>query len=172
MDFMTAAFALPAIQKDRSSTISFRVNGSEVSMHVEASESLLDVLRDRLGLTGAKRGCDGGECGACTTIVDGKAMCSCLIPAFRLSGADVRTVEGEGTPENPSRIQKALVDHGAFQCGFCTPGITMSLTAIFRANPHPTEQEIRTALQGNVCRCSGYIKLLEAARVLSSGGGS
>ncbi|MGE0340806.1 MAG: (2Fe-2S)-binding protein [Xanthobacteraceae bacterium] len=169
---MAAAVPLPAIQKDRSSTISFRVNGNEVSAHVEASETLLDVLRERLGLIGTKRGCDGGECGACTTIVDGKAMCSCLIPAFRLPGADVRTIEGEGTPENPSQIQKALVDHGAFQCGFCTPGVTMSLTAVLLANPHPSDQEIRIALQGNVCRCSGYIKLLEAARALSSGGAS
>ncbi len=157
------------VKEEKSSTISFRLNGNEISVLAAPSETLLELLRDQLGLTGTKRGCDGGECGACTTIVDGKAMCSCLIPAFRLDGAEVRTIEGEGTPDAPSRIQKTLIDHGAFQCGFCTPGVTMSLAALFRLNPRPSEQEIRIALQGNVCRCSGYVKLIAAAKSLASG---
>ncbi len=148
-----------------------RINDVDMSLEVMGSDTLLALLRDRLGLTGTKLGCNAGECGACTVIVDGRAVCSCLMPAWRLDGCHVHTIEGVGAGGKLSRIQQALVDHGAFQCGFCTPGVVMSLTALFQADPAPDEADIRIALQGNVCRCSGYVQLIAAAKSLLPEGG-
>lgn len=146
-----------------------RVNGAPVCVNVAGADTLADVLRDQLRLTGTKIGCNAGECGACTVIVDGRAVCACIFPAWRLDGSEVLTVEGVGTAGALSRIQQALIAHGAFQCGFCTPGVVMSLTALFAVDPRPTENAIRLALQGNVCRCSGYVQLVAAAMSLVPG---
>lgn len=143
-----------------------RINDVDVALEVNGSDTLLTSLRDRLGLTGTKLGCNAGECGACTVIIDGKAACSCLIPAWRMAGSVIYTIEGVGVGGKLSPIQQALVNHGAFQCGFCTPGVVMSLTALFQADPKPDETDIRVALQGNVCRCSGYVHLIAAAKSL------
>ena len=119
------------------------------------------MLRD-LGLKGTKIGCASGECGACTVIVDDRAVCACLMPVGRVGNRNVETIEGVGTVASPHPLQKALHEHGAFQCGFCTPGVVMSLLALLRAHPSPSDTQVRSALQGNVCRCSGYQKLLAA----------
>ena len=145
------------------------VNGVEHRANVSAHDSLATVLRDHLNLKGTKIGCNAGECGACTIILDDRAVCACLVPALRAQGSSIRTIEGEGRPESLSRIQQALLDHGAIQCGFCTPGVVMSLAALFQRHPSPVEQQIRIALQGNVCRCSGYTKIIEAAKSLVEG---
>lgn len=146
-----------------------RVNGAPVCLNVAGADTLADVLRDQLHLTGTKIGCNAGECGACTVNVDGRAVCACIFPAWRLGGSEILTVEGVGTAGALSPIQKALIAHGAFQCGFCTPGVVMSLTALFAVDPRPTETAIRIALQGNVCRCSGYVQLVAAAMSLVPG---
>ena len=140
------------------------VNGEKHCVQVTPEDSLAFVLREKLGLTGTKIGCQAGECGACTVLVSGRAVCSCLFPALRTEDAEVVTIEGTSRPDQPSVIQRAMVEHGAFQCGFCTPGVIMSLTALFDQNPHPDERQIRIALQGNVCRCTGYIKIIAAAK--------
>jgi carbon-monoxide dehydrogenase small subunit len=144
--------------------IRLRVNGADHRLEVAGAETLADILRDRLGLTGTKIGCNAGECGACTVVMAGRAVCACLVPAARADGAAIRTIEGVTPPEGLSPLQQALVDHGAFQCGFCTPGVVMSLTVLFERVPGAEEHEIRVALQGNVCRCSGYVRLIEAAK--------
>jgi len=144
--------------------LDFRVNGAAARVRCRPWDSLAQVLREGLGLTGTKIGCNAGECGACTVLVDGVAVCACLYPALRAGGRSVRTIEGVATDGRLSALQAALVRHGAFQCGFCTPGVVMSLTALLETSPQPQEAEIRIALQGNVCRCSGYVGLLEAVR--------
>ena len=144
------------------------VNSEKHCVPVTAEHSLAHLLREKLGLTGTKIGCEAGECGACTVLVDGRAVCACLYPAIRAEGTDVVTIEGTGSPDHPSPLQRALVEHGAFQCGFCTPGVVMSLTALFDRHPRPNEQQIRIALQGNVCRCTGYIKILAAAQSVAA----
>jgi carbon-monoxide dehydrogenase small subunit len=132
---------------------------------VEGSMRLIDVLRDRLGHTGTKEGCGEGECGACTVIVDGRSVNSCLFPALEVEGRSVMTIEGlQEDPSVLSPIQKAFVDHGAIQCGFCTPGMIMSVKALLDANPDPSEAEIREALVGNLCRCTGYVQIVEAVK--------
>jgi carbon-monoxide dehydrogenase small subunit len=145
--------------------ISFILNGSEVSVMVDGHLRLLDVLRRTLGLTGTKEGCGEGECGACTVILDGKAVNSCLYPAYEVEGRSVTTIEGLHMPEHKlSRIQQTFVDNGAIQCGFCTPGMIMSAKALLDSNPNPSEEEIRDALQGNLCRCTGYVQIVEAVK--------
>lgn len=145
-------------------SVSLCINGEAHQLGVRGSETLAELLRDRLGLTGTKIGCNAGECGACTVILDDRAVCACLVPAARADGRQVRTVEGLATANGLSPLQQMLVEHGAFQCGFCTPGVLMSLTALFERVPRPGEHQIRVALQGNVCRCSGYVRLIEAAK--------
>jgi carbon-monoxide dehydrogenase small subunit len=147
------------------SEISFTLNGSAVTLSVEAHRRLLDVLRDDLGLTGTKEGCGEGECGACTVIVDGRAVNACLYPAPEVDGKQVVTIEGLAGPENElSVIQKAFTDCGAVQCGFCSPGMIMSTKALLDEIPDPTDEEIREALLGNLCRCTGYVQIVEAVK--------
>ncbi|NIM18115.1 MAG: 2Fe-2S iron-sulfur cluster binding domain-containing protein [Candidatus Aminicenantes bacterium] len=145
--------------------INFVLNGSEVTVAIEAHKRLIDVLRGPLGLTGTKEGCGEGECGACTVIVDGRAVNSCLYPALEVEGKSVTTIEGLlGTDNNLSIIQEAFVDQGGIQCGFCTPGMIMSTKALLDDNPDPTEEEIRDALLGNLCRCTGYVQIIESVK--------
>lgn len=152
-------------------TITFILNGSEASVGIEPHKRLIDLLRGPLGLTGTKEGCGEGECGACTVIVDEKAVNSCLFPAMEIQGKHVVTIEGlRGQDNNLSVIQQSFVDQGGIQCGFCSPGMIMSTKALLGANPSPGEDEIRAALLGNLCRCTGYVQIIQsvqhAARVL------
>jgi carbon-monoxide dehydrogenase small subunit len=145
--------------------ISFILNGSKVNVTVDGHLRLIDVLRNTMGLTGTKEGCGEGECGACTVIVDGKAVNSCLYPAHEIEGKSIITIEGLAAPRHKlSKIQQAFVDNGAIQCGFCTPGMIMSAKALLDSNPNPSEEEIRDAFQGNLCRCTGYVQILEAVQ--------
>ena len=143
------------------------MNG-KVRKIANGSATLLEVLRDELGLTGAKRGCNQGVCGTCTVLIDGRAARSCLALAGLLEGAAVTTVEGLSPPGELSHIQRAFVDTGAIQCGFCMPGMVVAATALLSENPSPTDAEIREGLGGNLCRCSGYVKVIEAVRTAAS----
>jgi carbon-monoxide dehydrogenase small subunit len=144
--------------------ISFTVNGRRIEREVKAETRLLDLLREDLSLTGAKEGCGEGECGACTVLLDGKAVASCLVLAPQVDGKEVLTVEGLADGDELHPIQRAFVEKGAVQCGFCTPGFIMSTYALLKENPDPSDEEILTALEGNLCRCTGYTKILEAVR--------
>lgn len=148
-----------------SKEISFILNGSEVRVAVEGHQRLIDILRGPLGQTGTKEGCGEGECGSCTVIINGRAVNSCLYPAPEAEGKTVTTIEGlQGTKNELSVIQKSFVEEGAIQCGFCTPGMIMSAKALLDSNPAPSEEDIRDALQGNLCRCTGYIQIIEAVK--------
>ena len=142
--------------------ITFKVNGEEVSLEVDVRESLLEVLRKRLHLTGTKKGCEVGECGACTVIINGETVDSCIYLAIWADGKEVRTIEGEEKNGNLSRIQQAFVDEGAVQCGFCTPGFVMSATALVEGGEKLTREEIRRGMAGNLCRCTGYQNIVRA----------
>ncbi len=144
------------------SKLNFTLNGKPVEIDVADNARLLDVLRDTLGLTGTKEGCGVGECGACTVIVDGDAVDSCLYPALRANGKSVTTIEGLSQDGRLDRLQQAVLDHHALQCGFCTPGFIMSAKALLDKNPHPTRDEVKVAIAGNLCRCTGYEQLIEA----------
>ena len=145
-------------------TIHLTLNGESRAFTVEPQETLLHVLRERAHLTGAKKGCDLGECGACTVIMDGRAVNSCCAFAIEADGSTVETIEGIGTADEPHPLQQAFIDAGAIQCGYCTPGMIMSAEALLRKNPDPTEDEIRLALSGNICRCSGYVQIVRAVK--------
>jgi aerobic carbon-monoxide dehydrogenase small subunit len=138
------------------------VNGEQVEAAVESNRTLLQFLREDLGLTGTKHGCGLGDCGACTVILDGKPVNSCLVLAVQANGKDVLTIEGLAANGRLHPIQQSFVDKGAIQCGFCTPGMILSAKALLDENPKPSELEIRTAISGNLCRCTGYQKIVEA----------
>jgi len=142
--------------------IILKINGESYEVSVKPRETLLEVLRDTLGLTGTKEGCDTGKCGACTVLIDGKAVRSCLTLAVTARDKEITTIEGLAHGEELHPIQRAFVDHGALQCGFCTPGMIMISKAFLEENPEPTEREIREALVGNICRCTGYDKIVRA----------
>ncbi len=143
------------------------VNGMEHELDVRPTARLIDVLRLQLGLTGVKEGCSEGECGACTVIVDDKAVDSCLVLAAQVRGKKVLTVEGLAGDDGLDLLQRMFIEHGAVQCGFCTPGMLMSAKALLMADPHPTEEAIRLALAGNLCRCTGYTTIVAAVRAAS-----
>jgi carbon-monoxide dehydrogenase small subunit len=138
------------------------VNGQSHTLVVNPNTTLLDMLRNNLGLTGTKKGCELGDCGACTVILDGKTVNSCLVLAVEASGKEVLTTEGlaEGSELHP--LQKAFIDYGAIQCGYCTPGMILSAKALLEGNPSPSQKEIKAAIGGNLCRCTGYIHIIEA----------
>ena len=140
------------------------INGEEVVAEVNPSMSLAEFLREKLYLTGTKIGCGKGECGACTIIMDGKAVTSCIIPVMRAQGAVIETIEGLAHGEKLHPIQEAFVEEGAIQCGFCTPGMIMSSKALLDANPSPSKGEIKEALGGNICRCTGYVNIENAVQ--------
>jgi aerobic-type carbon monoxide dehydrogenase small subunit (CoxS/CutS family) len=144
--------------------VRFTVNGREVEVETDAETRLLDLLREDLRLTGTKEGCGEGECGACTVLLDGRAINSCLVLAPQVDGKEVLTIEGLAKGTELHSIQRAYVEKGAVQCGFCTPGFIMSTYALLQENPSPTDEEILTALEGNLCRCTGYTKIVEAVR--------
>lgn len=142
--------------------IRFNLNGEDIAVMADPNERLLDVLRDGLHLTGTKEGCAVGECGACTVIMEGKAVTSCLVPAGSAAGKKVITIEGVGSQGALDPIQQAVLDHHALQCGFCTPGFILSAKALLDENPDATKTQIRRAISGNLCRCTGYEQLTEA----------
>ncbi len=138
------------------------INGESRQMLVEPFYSLLDCLRDEAQLTGTKKGCDEGDCGACTVLMDGKPVTSCLVLAHSAHDARITTIEGLAGVDSLSPVQKAFVEHGGLQCGFCIPGLIMSATGFLQENPNPTEEDVRFAIGGNLCRCTGYARVVEA----------
>ena len=147
-----------------SQTISVEVNGTTYEREVEARRLLIHFLRDDLDLTGSHVGCDTGNCGACSVLLDGTLVKSCMLLALQADGATIDTVEGLAEDEQLSPLQQAFSDHHALQCGYCTPGMLMSATALLRDNPRPTDEEITRAIQGNICRCTGYWNIFEAVK--------
>jgi len=147
--------------------LKFSLNGELKEVIVSPSDMLVDVLREKLNLTGTKKGCGKGECGACTVIMNGETVNSCLVPAMKAMDAEVETIEGIGSPERLHPLQEAFMDLGAIQCGFCTPGMIMSSKALLDKNPKPGKKEIREAISGNICRCTGYVKIEEAVLAAS-----
>ena len=144
-------------------TINFTINGKAMELQVDVRESLLDMLRNRLHLTGTKQGCSVGECGACAVLIDGQSIDSCIYLAVWADGKDIVTIEGlTGADGSLTDLQQNFVDKGAVQCGFCTPGFVVSATALLDKNPNPSKDEIRRGLSGNLCRCTGYQKILDA----------
>jgi len=142
--------------------ISFTLNGKLQELEVEPHELLLDVIRERVGLTGAKRSCDVQVCGACTLLVDGKPVSGCTTLAFEVRGRSVLTIEGLASNGKLHPLQQAFIEHGGFQCGFCTPGMILSAKALLDENPNPTEEELKHYMHGNICRCTGYKKIIES----------
>lgn len=138
------------------------VNGEEVFLEVESNKTLLWLLREELELTGTKEGCGAGECGACTVILNGKAVNSCLVMALEADGGYVQTIEGEAKNGNLSKLQESFIKHNGLQCGFCTPGMIMSARALLNKNPKPNREEIKEAMQGNLCRCTGYEAIIKS----------
>jgi carbon-monoxide dehydrogenase small subunit len=148
--------------------IGLRVNGEEQEADVWEGESLLYVLRERLGFPGSKNACEQGECGSCSVLLDGKLVCACLVLAAQAEGHEVVTVEGLGEEGGLHRVQEAFVTAGAVQCGFCTPGLVVAVADLLERTPDPGEDEIREALSGNLCRCTGYSKIFDAVRMAAS----
>ena len=160
------ASATPATSR----TITVEVNGESYEREVDARKLLIHFLRDDLDLTGSHIGCDTGNCGACSVIVDGTLVKSCMMLAVQADGSSVETVEGLANEDELVPLQQAFSDHHALQCGYCTPGMLMSATALLRKNPKPSEDEIRKGIQGNICRCTGYVNIVEAVKAASNGG--
>jgi len=150
--------------------VSFTVNGETVYLAISPFASLVEVLRDDLELTGTKQGCGEGECGACSVLLNGKVVNSCLVLAAECAGAEVLTIEGLGRSGNLHPIQEAFVQIGAVQCGYCTPGMVMAAYALLQENPSPSEATVRRALEGNLCRCTGYRKIMDAVLAAADGG--
>ena len=145
--------------------MTFRLNGETVQVEVDSTWTLLYLLREKLELTGTKLGCGYGECGACTVIMDGQAVNACLVPVLEAEGMNVTTIEGLAQPGGQLHpLQKAFIDHGAVQCGFCTPGMIMSAKALLDEKQTPTDEEIKESIAGNLCRCTGYVKIIEAVK--------
>jgi carbon-monoxide dehydrogenase small subunit len=142
--------------------LKIRVNGQDHVLTVEPCRTLLEILRYELGLTGTKEGCGSGNCGSCTVLLDGKAVNSCLILAAEVEGREITTIEGLSSQGELHPLQRAFIDEGAVQCGFCTPGVILTVKAFLDSNPHPTEAQIRLAIAGNLCRCTGYDKIVRA----------
>ncbi len=147
--------------------ISLKINENKYNITVDTRMTLLEAIREKVGLTGTKEGCSVGECGTCTVLLDGKPVYSCLMLAVEAEGKDIMTIEGLADEDGLHPIQKAFVEHGAVQCGFCTPGMILSAKALLDDNPNPTEDDIRRAISGNICRCTGYVKIVEAIESLS-----
>jgi aerobic carbon-monoxide dehydrogenase small subunit len=145
------------------------VNGTSYEVAIEPQQSLLQLLREELHLTGTKEGCSEGECGACTVLLDGKTVDSCLIFALEAQGREVMTIEGLAQGDQLHPVQKAFAEYGAVQCGFCTPGMILAAKVLLDSNPHPTEMEIRQGISGNLCRCTGYVKIVEAIQAAARG---
>jgi carbon-monoxide dehydrogenase small subunit len=142
--------------------ITLSVNGEPYEVEVEPWRTLLEVLRQNMGLTGTKNGCSKGDCGACTILMDGRPVTSCLVLAVEAQGRDILTIEGLAKDGQLHPVQQAFIDYGAFQCGYCAPGMVLSAKALLDKNPNPTEEEVKEAISGNLCRCTGYIKIIEA----------
>ena len=153
----------------RSKTVTVEVNGVAYEREVEARRLLIHVLRDDLDLTGSHVGCDTGNCGACSVLVDGVLVKSCMMLAIQADGSTIETVEGLAQDGELTGLQQAFSDHHALQCGYCTPGMLMSATALLRGNAHPNEEQIRKAIQGNICRCTGYVNIVEAIKAAATG---
>jgi len=149
-------------------SVTLRVNGQEHHLLLPARTTLLETLRETLGLTGTKEGCGKGECGACTVLLDGRPVNSCLMLASQAEDREILTIEGLSSPENLDPLQAAFIAHGAVQCGYCIPGTVMTAKALLRFNPHPTREQIQEAIAGNLCRCTGYEKIIEAIQSVSS----
>ncbi len=149
--------------------LSFVLNGSPVDVIATPTETLLDVLREKLGVTGPKRGCDDGDCGTCTVLIDGEPVRSCLTIALTVEGKEVLSVEGLSTDGEMHPLQRAFYEHGAFQCGFCTPGMLMSAKALLDENPNPSRDEIRIYMSGNLCRCGSYEEIVDAIQAVAAG---
>jgi carbon-monoxide dehydrogenase small subunit len=151
-------------------TIQLNVNGQTHTTEIETQETLLHVLRSRLGLTGTKANCEEGECGACTVLLDGRPVNSCLMLAARAQGSRITTIEGLAGEHRFKALQKAFIDQGAIQCGYCSPGFLLATAALLEATPHPSDEEIAFALSGNICRCTGYTKIVRAVRQAAAEG--
>ncbi|MBE0616417.1 MAG: (2Fe-2S)-binding protein [Proteobacteria bacterium] len=149
--------------------IRLNVNGDERTLVVKANQTLTNVLRDQLDLTGTKKGCELGDCGSCTVLLDGKPVDSCMVLAVEVDGREITTIEGVAQSGRLDALQESFVNHGAVQCGYCTPGMILSAKALLARNPHPTEAEIRGAIGGNLCRCTGYVHIVEAVRAVAEG---
>lgn len=147
--------------------IELKVNGDLYQVRVNPIKTLLSVLREDLELTGAKMSCGYGVCGSCTVLLDGKAVCSCLVLAFQAKGREIVTIEGLSNGDELHPLQESFINHGAIQCGYCTPGMILSAMALLAENPNPDEYEIRRAIAGNLCRCTGYVKIVEAIKAAS-----
>jgi aerobic carbon-monoxide dehydrogenase small subunit len=147
--------------------IKFKLNGNNVSLEAPGGERLIDLLRDRLDLVGTKEGCGKGECGACTVLLDDEPVCSCLVLAAQINGRHITTIEGIQIDQQLNFVQQAFEQTGSVQCGFCTPGMVLSAVSLLKKNPQPTRDEIKRALSGNLCRCTGYEKIFDAVELAS-----